>query len=279
MSALSSHSFTFAGRRAGLGRPRMSVMATLILIGLLTGCAGDNDKDLQSDAAKLYERAHDAMESGNYRNAIGYYEMLEARFPFSNQAKQAQLDLVYVYYKNGEEESAIDAAIQFERENPTHPRVDYALYMRGLATFELQSNWFYRTLKIDLAQRAPTQARESFSAFAQLLQRFPNSRYAADARQRMIFLRNRLADYENHVARYYLKRRAYMAALNRAKFAVENYEGAPAIAESLRIMIDSYRGLGMNELAESTRTVLAATFPTAATAQAKSEEAPWYKFW
>lgn len=254
-------------------------MAALLGALLLGACAGDNERDMQSGAAQLYEKAHKAMDSGNYRNSIAYYEALEARFPFSNEAKQAQLDLVYAYYKNGERESAIDAANQFERENPTHPRVDYALYMRGLATFQGQSNPFYRLLGVDLARRPPDRARESFSAFSQLLQRFPKSVYAPDARQRMVFLRNRLAEHENYVARYYYKRGAYLAAANRAEFAMTSYDGSPAVAESLRIMVDSYRELGMNDLADDARTVLAASFPDAASKQARAEERPWYRFW
>lgn len=268
-----------SNRQTGPPRARLPVAAAAALALALGGCAGDNERDMQSGAEQTYQRARSAMDSGNYRNAISYYEALEARYPFSNQSKQAQLDLIYAYYKNGEMESAIDAANQFERENPTHPRVDYALYMRGLASFQGQTNAFYRMLRVDLSRRPPTRARESFSAFSQLLQRYPNSIYAADARQRMVFLRNRLAEHENHVARYYLERRAYLAALNRAKFAMESYDGAPAVAESLRIMIDSYRALGMEDLAEGTRAVLAETFPQAATAQARAEEEPWYKFW
>jgi outer membrane protein assembly factor BamD len=256
-------------------RSLVAVLATLAL----AGCAGDNERDLKSGADQIFEKARASMENGNYRNAISYYEALEARFPFSNQTRQSQLDLIYCYYKNGEPESAIDAATQFERENPTHPRVDYALYMRGLANFRGQHNVLHRLFRIDLAQRPPEGARESFSAFSQLLQRYPASPYAADARQRMIFLRNRLAEHENYVARYYLKRGAYLAALNRAKFAMQSYDGAPAVAESMRIMIDSYRALGMNDLAEDTRTVLADSFPDAAVAQQQEEEAPWYRFW
>lgn len=265
-------------QRPNARRIRAAALA-LACAAALAGCAGDNERDMKSGAEQIYEKARSAMDGGNYRNAIAYYEALEARFPFSNQAKQAQLDLIYAYYKNGERESAIDAANQFERENPTHPRVDYALYMRGLATFQGQSNWFYRVLRVDLARRPPDRARESFSAFSQLLQRFPNSVYAPDARQRMVFLRNRLAEHENYVARYYYARGAWLAALNRAKFAMESYDGAPAVAESLRIMIDCYRELGMTDLAEGTRAVLADSFPQAATAQAKAEERPWYRFW
>lgn len=266
---------------AAMPRVRLPAILSLALLAFLVmaGCASDNERDIKSGADQLYDRAQSAMDSGNFRNAIAYYETLAARFPFSNQAKQGQLDLIYCYFMNAEPESAIDAASQFERENPTHPRVDYALYMRGLANFTGQSNTIYRFFGVDLARRPPDRIRESFSAFAQLVQRYPKSRYAADARQRMVFLRNRLAEYENGVARYYFRRGAYPAAINRARFTVESYDGAPAVADSLRIIIDSYRALGMTDLADSTREVLAANFPEAAIEQAKEEEKPWYRFW
>jgi outer membrane protein assembly factor BamD len=253
--------------------------AALVAVLALAACAGDNERDMQSNAEQLFVKARDSMDNGNYRNAIAYYETLEARYPFSNEAKQAQLDLIYSYYKNGEPEGVVDAATQFERENPSHPRVDYALYMRGLADFRGQHNAFHRLLRVDLSRRPPDGAREAYSAFSQLVQRYPNSPYAADARQRMIFLRNRLADHENHVARYYLNRGGYLAALNRATYAMQTYDGAPAVAESLRIMIAAYSGLGMEDLADDTRRVLAASFPEAAAAQKNAEEKPWYRFW
>jgi outer membrane protein assembly factor BamD len=216
---------------------------------------------MQSGAEELFERGNKSMAGGNYRNAIGYFENLEARYPFSNQAKQAQLDLIYCYYRNGEHEAATDATIQFERENPTHPRVDYALYMRGLANFRGEKSSTQRLLRLNLAKRPPVQARESFSAFSRLIQRYPNSIYAPDARQRMIFLRNRLAEHENYVANYYYKRGAYVAASNRAKYSVETYDGAPAVAESLVIMVLSYQKLGMSDLAASTREILELNYP------------------
>ncbi len=151
---------------------------------------------MQSGSEDLFERGTKSMRGGNYRNAIGYFENLEARYPFSNQAKQAQINLIYCYYRNGEPEAATDASIQFERENQTHARVDYALYMRGLANFRGEKSTTQRLLRMNLAKRPPVQARESFSAFSRLIQRYPNSIYAADSRQRMIFLRNRLAEHE-----------------------------------------------------------------------------------
>lgn len=228
----------------------------------LAGCGG-NDRDLRSGADELFERGNKSMKSGNYRNAIAYYEGLEARYPFSNQAKQAQLNLIYSYYRNGEPEAAVEAAIQFERENPTHPRVDYALYMRGLAKFSGQHTRMHRLFRFDLSKRPPVNALESFSAFARLVQRYPDSQYAADARQRMVFLRNRLAEHQNHVANYYLRRGAYAAALNRAKFSMETFDGAPAVSDSLFIMISAYEQLGMKDLAESTRRVLVENYPNA----------------
>jgi outer membrane protein assembly factor BamD len=236
------------------------VLLCLALAAGLPGC-GKNQRDPRSGAEELYERASKSLGSGNFRNAIGYYEALVARYPFSNQSKQAQLDLIYAYYKNGDPDSAIEAALQFERENPRHPRVDYALYMRGLAQFHGEKNFVHRFMRMDLAKRPPVDATESFSAFSQLLTRYPLSDYAEDARQRMVFLRNRLADHENHVAEYYMRRGAYIAALNRAKYVMEIYDGAPAVAKSLDIMVEAYEKLGMQDLASSTRSVLRENFP------------------
>jgi len=237
----------------------LALLCLALLLGL-TGC-GKNQRDPRSGSEELYERASKSLGNGNFRNAIGYYEALVARYPFSNQSKQAQLDLIYAYYKNGDPDSAIEAALQFERENPRHPRVDYALYMRGLAQFHGERNFVHRFMRMDLAKRPPVDATESFSAFAQLLARYPLSDYAEDARQRMVFLRNRLADHENHVAEYYMKRGAYIAALNRAKYVMETYDGAPAVAKSLDIMVEAYEKLGMQDLAASTRSVLRENFP------------------
>jgi outer membrane protein assembly factor BamD len=238
------------------------VVVAMTLAATLSGCS-KKDRDLQSGAEELFERGNKSMSSGNYRNAIGYYEGLSARYPFSNQAKQAQLDLIFCYYKNGEQEAAIDAATQFERENPTHPRVDYAIYMQGLANFRGQQNAAQRLFRLDMSKRPPVQAQESFSAFSRLVQRYPDSPYAADARQRMVFLRNRLAEHENHVANYYFRRGAYVAALNRAKFSIETFDGAPAVADSMFIMVESYKKLGMQDLAEATTKVLETNYPEA----------------
>ncbi|MEQ1802553.1 MAG: outer membrane protein assembly factor BamD [Gammaproteobacteria bacterium] len=258
------------------------LLATAVLAllgGLLGGCASKEEKDLKSGVTDLYERGSKSMQSGNFSNAIRYFEALEARFPFSNETKQAQLDLIYCYYKDRQIEATVDAATTFERENPTHPRVDYALYMRGLAYFSGEHSWYHNLFNVDLAERPPKNVQESFSVFSQLVQRFPESAYALDARQRMVFLRNRLADYEIYVARYYLKRGAWLAAANRAKFVIEQYDGAPAAKEALSIMVQAYDKLGMTDLAAESRSVLATSYPESLQQLARDESRPWYKFW
>lgn len=261
------------------GRFRVALLAA-VAGAVLAGCSGRDERDELSGADVIYERAERYMNNGNYNNAILYYEALEGRYPFSNQTKQAQLDLIYCYYKDRQIESAIDAASQFERENPTHPRVDYAIYMRGLAYFSGEHSWYHRLFNVDLSHRPPKNGQESFSAFAQLVQRYPSSIYAADARQRMVFLRNRLAEYENYVANYYVKRGAWVAALNRATYALEQYDGAPAVAESMKIIVQSYEELGMTDLAEDARRSLLANYPQEMPkVAAATADKPWYRFW
>jgi outer membrane protein assembly factor BamD len=254
---------------------RIIILTTALLLGL-AACGGTPREQLGS-AERLYELAKRAADNNNWRDAIVYYEQLEARFPFSNQARQGQLDLMHAYYKNREPESAIDQAEQFIRENPAHPRVDYAYYIKGLVQFERNPNFLERWFNADLSQRPPIDARSSFQAFQTLVQRFPNSEYAPDARQRMIFLRNRLASYEVHVAEYYLKRGAYVGAINRAKYAIENYDGAPQIRRALEIMAESYHKLDLPELAAASEQVLTENYTNVD--EVGREEGPWWKFW
>ncbi len=242
--------------------PRLPTLPLLILIALVLAACSRGDRIQQAPAEILYERGVGNLDSGNFRNAIGYLEMLEARFPFSNQARQAQLDLIYAYFRNGDRESALDRAQQFVRENPTHPRVDYALYMQGLINFERTPTIVDRWLRVDLDARPPQHTLESFSAFQQLVQRFPSSEYVPDAIERMTYLRNRLAAYEVEVARFYMRRGAYAAALNRARYTVETYPEAPHTREALEVQIEAYERLGMRDLAADTRRVLEYNFST-----------------
>ena len=228
---------------------------------LVAGCGNRRDDEAQDFGAEgIYQRGQEAMQSGNFMGATGYFLQLEARYPFSNVTRQAQLDLIYLYYRGRQSEAAIDAAEEFERENPTHARVDYCLYMKGLIYFDEAPNILERMFRVDLTQRPPKDTLRSFSAFQEVIRRFPDSRYVPDARQRMVFLRNRLATYENHVARYYVDRGAYVAAINRGKYALETYPGAPELEDTLQLMIEAYQLLGMTDLAADTERVLMATF-------------------
>lgn len=241
------------------------VLAAICLAVSLAGCAGDPEEyDAVQDVREAYETAESAMMGRNYRKAIGIFEALQARFPFSEFAKQIQLELMYCYYKVGRQDEAIGAADLFLRENPTHASVDYALYIKGLAYFEREPNFLERWFRRDLEGRPPRDGELAFSIFKRLVERYPASPYAEDAEQRLIYLKNRLAAYENKVARFYLKREAYVAALNRAKGAIEQYNGADSGRESLLIMIEAYEGLGMMDLAADTRRVLESNFPTTA---------------
>jgi len=251
------------------------VSILLAAIAVTGGCGTTKTKRKGLTADKLYETAKKDLDSGDYTNAVKVYEELESRYPFANVSRQGQLDLMYAYYMNRAPESAEDQADQFIRENPTHPRVDYAYYIRGLATFEGVPNLIERLFRADLSKRPPIDARKSFQSFQSLLQRYPNSEYAPDARQRMVFLRNKLADYEVAVAGFYLRRGAYVGAINRCKYALENYDGAPAMRNALRVMADSYKELGMPDLSANATRVLAENFPNPETNEKKS----WWKFW
>jgi outer membrane protein assembly factor BamD len=253
--------YAFQPRRS---QPARKLAAALLAVALaiLAGCAGGGEERAQQGTAEvIYERGRKAMDRGNYREAIFIFEQLESRFPFSELGKQSQIDLIYCYYKNSSQEQAIDAADQFIRENPTHPRVDYALYIKGLTYFDRDPGPLESLLKVDRATRPPADSERAFSLFRQLVERFPASPYAADAVERMEYLREKLARYENYVADYYIRRGAYIAALNRAKRALTRYNGTSANRRSLEIMIEAYDRLEMSELAASTRRVLDANFP------------------
>jgi outer membrane protein assembly factor BamD len=254
---------------------RALVVACCALI--LAACAGRDRAAEQFQPEKLYEHGHKSMLAGDYRGAVRYYEALEARFPFSEYSRQAKLDIIYAYYKSRETESAIDAADQFIRENPTHPRVDYVMYIKGLVYFERAPNFLERWFNTDLTERPPQDVRGSFQAFQSLIERHPDSEYVQDARQRMIHLRNRLAEYEVHVADHYLRRLAYVAALSRARYCIENYDGAPATRDALDIMISAYDGMGLTDIAQESRAVYALNYPNAD--PERNHERDWWPLW
>ncbi len=229
---------------------------------LLSACAGNDEVyDAVQDLQDAYEQAQKSIQNGNYQRGIQILEAIQARYPFSDIARQVQLDLMYAYYKSGAPEVAVEAADTFMRENPIHPRVDYALYIKGLAYFDDEPGILERWFRKDTNKRPPKDVEQAYQSFRRLVERYPASEYAPDARQRIVYLKNRLAAYENWVADYYLRRGAYVAAVNRAKNALEAYNGAEGNAESLRIMIAAYEELGMNDLAADARRVLELNFP------------------
>ena len=232
------------------------------VLAALSACASNDEPyDAVQDLQDAYEQAQTYIRNGNYQRGVQILEAIQARYPFSDVARQVQLDLMYAYYKSGAPELAIEAADTFMRENPIHPRVDYALDIKGLAYFSDEPGILERWFRKDTTKRPPKDVEQSYQAFRRLVERYPASEYAPDAQQRIVFLKNRLAAYENWVADYYLRRGAYVAAANRAKNALEAYNGADSNEESLRIMISAYEELGLNDLAADAQRVLELNFP------------------
>lgn len=242
------------------GTSALLAVPLLLLAVMAGGCSGGREVGDLGDPQFIYDQAQRAMAAGAYEAAVQIYEQLAIRHPFSPQARQAKLDLIYVYYRANSPEQAIDAADNFIIENPRDPNVDYAYYLRGLVYFESGRNFLEKLFRVDLAERPPNDAYKSFSYFQLLLQRFPDSAYAEDARQRMLYLRNRLAAYEVFVADFYMERGAYVGAANRARYVVENYPDAPATEEALAVLSRAYDKLGLDALSEDTRRVLLATY-------------------
>ncbi len=245
---------------------RFSMLLILSSVLLpLGGCAWFGDKD--DDTAKnwtverLYSEARGALDSGYYTKAVEYYEFLETRFPFGVYGQQSLLDLAYAYYKTEAHESAIAACDRFIRLYPRNPRVDYAYYLKGLVSFNQGRGFAERFLPIDPSYRDQSTSMTAFHAFVDLVERYPASEYAADAKKRMVFLRNRLARHEMHVADYYLKRGAYVAAVNRARNVVESYSRTPAVADALVLMAKAYKILEMPDLSADALRVLELNYP------------------
>jgi outer membrane protein assembly factor BamD len=230
---------------------------TLILL-LLAGCASLEQSDPTKDwsASKFYSEAKSAMLDGVYDLSIKYYNGLQARYPFGRYATQAQIDIIYAHYQNKEHDSAIAAADRFIRLNPQNPFVDYAYYMKGLANYNRNHGFLSNILPTDPSERDAGAALNSFNDFAELIRRFPDSKYAADAHQRMLYLRNNLSKYQIHIAKYYMKRGAYLAAANRANRVVTQFQRTDTMQEALEIMIDAYTRLGLKELADDAKRVL-----------------------
>jgi outer membrane protein assembly factor BamD len=260
---------------------RFSVLFIALLL-LLPGCA----KDLQDETAgwsaqRLYGEAKDAMSSKDWPRAIRYLETLEARYPYGRFAQQAQLEIAYAHWKDQERASAIAAVDRFIKMYPNHANVDYAWYLKGMVNFNDQYGILSQLATPDMSDRDPRSTRESFAAFKEVATRFPDSRYAADASARMRYLVNALASHEVHVARYYMKRGAYLAAANRAQYAIQHYSQAPAVEEAVFVLVLAYDRLGMNDLRDSADRIMRTNFPESRYLKPGGvrKDVPWWRLW
>jgi len=218
-----------------------------------------------STEEQFYRTANQQLNASNFSGAVRTYQALESRFPFGQYAAQAQLELIYAHYRASNVEGARAAADRFIRLHPDHESIDYAYYMKGVATFSENTGFMSRFLPTDPSKRDISRARDAFNEFSLLMTLYPDSDYTADARARMVFLRNNLAAYEIHVADYYLERRAYIAALNRGRYVVENFQGSPVVADAVAIMVECYLRLGLNDLADTSLALLRDNYPDHAT--------------
>lgn len=240
----------------------------MLLLAVLSGCSslpffGDDEEPEvpESSEQELYQAAQRSLRAANYNDAIARLQALEARFPFGRYAEQAQLELIYAYYMGFQPDLARSAADRFIRLHPQHANVDYAYFLKGLAAYEKDESFFDRFVNTDRAARDIGAARDSFADFSQLLARYPGSEYAPDARQRMIYLRNLLASSEVNVGRYYLSREAYVAAVNRGRYVVENFPSTPAVPDGLALMVEGYLKLNLPEPANDALRVLITNYP------------------
>lgn len=262
----------------------VSAASALTALVLLTSGCGllpeEHDETVGWSANKLYAEAKDSMVDGGYDKAIKYFEKLEARYPYGRYAQQAQLEVAYAYYRQQEAANAVAACERFIRLHPNHPNVDYAYYLKGLANFNEDLGLLGYVSNQDLSERDPRAAKDAFDAFKDLVTRFPESRYAPDATARMNYLVNALASHEVHVARYYYKRGALVAAINRAQTAVKTYPDAPANEEALFIMVKGYDSLGLSDLRDDTERVMRKNFPKSDYyKRGLNRTEPWWKLW
>ena len=263
---------------------RLSAVSSCVLATalVLTACSTKPvDETVGWSPNRIYTEATEERSAGNYEKAVTLLEKLEGRAAGTPLAQQAQLDKAYTHYKAGEQAQGLAAIDRFQKLHPTSPAMDYALYLKGLINFNDNLGLFGSLARQDLSERDQKAAKESFEAFRELVSRFPDSRYSPDARLRMTYIVNSLAQYEVHVARYYHSRGAYVAAINRAQSALTDYTDAPALEEALFIIVKSYDALGMTQLRDDARRVMQASYPQSEYLSKgfKSAESPWWKVW
>lgn len=257
-------------------RTHSPLLPLFLVFGLLLGACSEtpdetNDEYSEWSAEQFYNEARGALNEKRYDKAAKLYEKLEARYPFGKYATQSQLDVAYAYYKNDEPDSAIAAADRFIKLNPAHPNVDYAYYIKGLVNYNRGIGFIDRFIPTDSSQRDPGSTLDSFKDFEELLRRFPNSRYAEDSRKRIISLRNNLAMHEIHVADFYMRRGAYLAAARRCAEVLRKYQRTQAVPVALEIMEQAYRKLGMAQLADDAKRVYEANYAEGAPGQAAKD--------
>lgn len=243
---------------------RLTRLAAAILTSLaLAGCLGTDELEVAQDSGEqqIYREAQRYLEARNFDFAIRALQTLESRYPFGKYAEQAQLELIYAHHGAYQPEAAIEAAERFIRLHPQHPSVDYAYYMKGVSAFDVEGSFLSKWVPTDDTKRDNSRVRQAFAEFAQLLARFPDSAYAADARARMVHMRNMLARHEIHVANYYFRRGAYLAAANRGRYVVEHMQQTPSVADGLAVMAQAYLLLDYADLAQDAARVLCENYP------------------
>ncbi|PAT37308.1 outer membrane protein assembly factor BamD [Vandammella animalimorsus] len=258
----------------------LRICSAAALAALLAACSStSSDRSANWSPDRLYTEARSEMNAANFEKAVPLLERLEGRAAGTTLAQQAQIDKAYAQYRNGDKAEAIATLDRFLQLHPTSPAADYALYLKGVVNFNDNLGLFSWLHRQDLSERDQRAAKESFEAFKELVERHPDSRYARDARQRMVYIVNALAAYEVHVARYYYSRGAYVAAINRAQLAIQDYQDAPALAEALQILERSYDKLGMTELRDDTRRVIESSFPQGLPGAQPAQSKSWWRFW
>jgi outer membrane protein assembly factor BamD len=266
-----------------ISRPLLLSVLTLCMSLLLSSCSllswldsregtANDDEYANWSARQFYQEAKNELQEGNYEKAVKLYEKLEARYPFDKLATQAQLEVAYAYYKKNEPDSAVEAVDRFIKLNPTHERVDYAYYLRGLINYNKGRTFIDRFLPTDSSQRDPGSAREGMRDFNELIVKFPHSKYAEDAKMRINAMRNNLAMHEVNVADFYMRRRAYVAAARRCNEVLEKYPRTQAIPKALKIMEEAYRKLELDDLANDAARVYALNYGEGAKPQTLAEE-------
>jgi outer membrane protein assembly factor BamD len=231
---------------------------------ILSGCSSQKTQPPKVEdktPVELYRDATAALESANYEKAAETLEAIDSRYPFGPHSDQVQLDLIYTYYKQGEIALATANIDKFLRLNPTHPDLDYVYYMRGLVYLSVDEQFFQNLFGVDRSDRDQSHSQKAFKDFNKIIKEYPQSQYAKDAQQRMIFLKNRLARYEIAIAKWYFKRDAYIASINRAKIVLNNYPDTPSVEEALQIMVLAYRKLGLAVPEENALAVLKLNYP------------------